>query len=41
MWKKWKKKKKNTEMGDPENLTICSQVFRLVSYRGSMPGIMP
>ena len=30
--KKMKKNKKNTEMGDAENLTICSQVFCLVSY---------
>ena len=25
-------KNENTEMGDAENLTFCSQVFRLFSY---------
>ena len=31
-WKNSEKKKKNTQMGDAENLTICSQVFRFDSY---------
>ena len=31
-WKNSEKKKKNTQMGDAENLTICSQVFRFDSH---------